>query len=600
MNDFHQIEDFFSSPRRPKNTQERSPGFISKVRALLPSKDQLNYLPHVLSARERVLIILLTITATIGFFLVPLRIYQNYTNINPGYGGSYTEGLIGNPAHINPVLAIVNDVDRDISKLIYPSLMKYNGNGDIDYDLAGSYSVSNDGLSYTFKIRDSAQWQDGKPITSDDVIFTIYAIQNQQYGSPLRLFFQGVQVSKKDSKTVVFSLKNKYAQFINTLTVGILPKHIWENVPPAEFATSEINIKPIGGGPYKFNKIKREQNGTIKSYELTASETYYGGEPYISTLIFKLYPSEDELLKAYNSGAIEGMSSISSNKVSLLRFAGKLNIKQIKLPRYFSIFYNQGKNPALSDPNVRKALELAIDRQKIIKEVLLGYAKPVTGPLLPGILSQQESAGDYNPDQAKSILDQAGWIIKDNDQFRKKVSTSKNKEDSQLEIEITTSNWEELVTVIQKVKEQWEAIGIKVTVRSLSLAEVQQSIKNRDYQALFYGEHLDVDPDPFRYWHSSEKRDPGLNLALFDNKKADQILEEARQTLDPNARSSRYADFSDLVEQERPALFIYSDLYLYPQPLKIKGNETTLIEDRANRFDSITSWYINTSRSAKK
>ncbi len=599
MNDFHQIEDFFASPRKKRNEMREKWGFWSRLKERLPSKEQLLYLPHVLSLKERYTITGLIILAVVSFIFIPVNTYRHYTNVAPGYGGSYIEGLLSTPSNINPLLAGQNDVDRDINKLIYAGLMKYNDKGELDYDLAGSYTTSNDELTYTFRIRDNARWQDGIPVTSDDIIFTIYTLQNPTYNSPLRALWQGVEVNKKDAKTVSFTLKNKYAQFINTLTLGILPKHIWENISPADFGKSELNLKPIGSGPYKFNKIKRDNGGTIKSYELLASDTYYAGRPYITTIIFKFYPTEEDMIKAYNAGDVEGISLISSNNLASLRFVGRLNLNKIKVPRYFAVFYNQSKNQALSDKVVRQAIAYATDRDAIIKDQLHSSAIPVTNTLLDSILGYKSSDNSigFNSEKAKTILDQGGWINNGTDGIREKTTAQKEK--VPLRIEITTSNWPELVSVANSLKTQWSKVGIELVIRSLSTTELQQVTRNRDYEALLFGEVLNTDPDPFTYWHSSQKRDPGINLALYDNRQADKILEDARQTIDNVARSDKYFQFQQIVNNDLPALFLYSPTYIYPQPIKIKGNSTTLIGTPANRFETVASWYINTTRSSK-
>lgn len=537
---------------------------------------------------------------------LPLASYYHFTKVAPDYGGNTTEGLIGAPKHINPLLAQNNDVDRDLTSLLYAGLVKYNGQGQIENDLAESYDISVDGLTYTFKLRDNLQWHDGQPLTADDVVFTILTVQNADYGSPQRIVWQGVEASNTDDRTVVFKLKNKYAQFLGNATLGILPEHIWGNIKPASFGLSDFNLKPVGSGPYKFSKIRRDSSGNIKSFELTGFEKYRG--PYISKIAFKFYPSEDGLISAYNDGEIDNLGFVSPQKLSSVRFAGQLKVLKLHLPRYFAVFFNQNRSKQLSDKNVRLALNYAADKRKLLEKVLNGNGSIVDSPMLPGITDMPKSVEGYefNLDKAKQILDDNNWLFPASQSIDQTVREKappppKNKkekpgEPTKLEIKLTTSDWPELVAVGNELKKQWEAIGVRVNFEILPLPELQQAIKDRDYEALLFGEVLALDPDPFSFWHSSQKRDPGLNLALYDNKDADKLLEDARQALDRSARLSKYDEFQKIVVKDVPVVFLYSPDYLYAQSAKIKGNDTHLISVPSDRFDTISKWYIETKR----
>lgn len=550
----------------------------------------------------------LGLVAVFSLIAIPISAYYHFTKPVPDFGGSFTEGLVGTPKHINPLLAQANDVDRDLASLIYTGLMKYNENGELEPALAESYSISDDGLTYTFKLRSNLKWHDGQPITVDDVIFTILAAQNADYDSFQRPNWQGVDVSKTDNQTIVFKLKTRYAQFPSNTTMEILPKHIWENIKPSNFALSEMNIKPtVGSGPYKFSKIKRDSLGNVKSFELTAFEKYYAGKPHISKITFKFYASESELVNAYNNNEIDGLGSISPQKVNSIRFLGQLKIEKLKLPRYFAVFFNQNQSKQLSDKNVRLALSYATDKKEILDKVLSDNGTVVDSPMLPGITDIPNSVEKYNFDieKAKKILDDASWKYSENppaDGVREKAAPPPKKkgekpaEPVKLEIQLTTSNWPELATVAEQLKKQWEAAGARVNIEILDLPELQQAIKDRDYEALLFGEVLGLDPDPFSFWHSSQKRDPGLNLALYDDKNADKLLEEARQTLDRSARLSKYDDFQKIAVKDAPAIFLYSPDYLYAQPAKIKNGKAGIVSVPSDRFADVNQWYINTKR----
>lgn len=606
ISDPSQLDNFFmpsdGKKKRFKKVQFR----------FLPTLKQLRYLPKVLSTKERYLILVFALIAIIGLIATPISAYYHFTTKVADYGNSFSEGMVGSPKYINPLLAQTSDVDRDLSKLIYTGLMKYDNIGNLTYGLTKSHSISGDGLTYTFKLRDNLKWHDGNPINADDVIFTILSAQNSDYGNFQRIYWQGVEVSKIDDLTIIFKLKNIYAQFLSNLTLGILPKHLWENVKPASFSLSELNLKPIGSGPYKFSKVTKDSSGNIISFELSAFENFYEATPFISKITFIFYASEDKMINGFNQGKVDGLSYISPQKLNAIRFPGRLYLRELRLPRYFALFLNQSQSKQLSDKNVRLALNYATDKKLIIDKILLGKGIRADSPMLPGIIgvSNPTDIISTNLDKARQILDDAGWKYSDELKIRQKLpppvkgstkstaakTTEKPVEATKLEIKLTTSNWPELVAVANELKFQWEKIGVSVGIETLALPELEQVIKDRSYESLLFGEVLGLDPNPYSFWHSSQKRDPGLNLALYDNKDADKILEDARQTLDTPKRLSKYADFQKIVINDASAIFIYSPYYLYAQSKKINGNEAQIISIPSDRFESINKWYIKTKR----
>ena len=569
----------------------------------MPNRHQLRHLPKVLSKKERNLIVFLFFIAVGTLIIIPISGFYHFTRPVPDFGGSLAEGLVGVPQHINPLLAQNNDADKDLVSLIYDGLLRYDSLGKLENGLAESYEISEDGLAYTFKLRNNLKWHDGQSLTADDVVFTVLTAQNSDYGSSQKIVWQGVEVSKTDDRTVIFKLKNKYAQFLSNATLGIMPKHIWENVKPTSFDLSDFNIKPVGSGPYKFSKVRRDTAGSIKSFELAAFEKYYASKPYISKIVFKFYQSEDDMIAAYNNNEIEGLGFVSPQKLNSIQFPGQLKIMELRLPRYFAVFFNQNHSKQLSDKNVRLALNYATNRNNLVEKILNGNGIVVNSPMLPGIIDIPElsSKQEFNVELAAKNLEDAGWAYaatssNDTKIREKALPLPKPGEPLKLEIKLTTSDWPELIAVGNEIKKQWEIIGVAINLEILPLTELQKTIKERDYDALLFGEVLALDPDPFSFWHSSQKRDPGLNLALYDNKDADKLLEDARQTLDNPTRLSKYDEFQKIIANDIPTVLLYSPDYLYAQPAKIKGNDTELISMPSNRFDTVSKWYIETKR----
>jgi peptide/nickel transport system substrate-binding protein len=439
-------------------------------------------------------------------------------------------------------------------------------------------------------------WHDGVPVTADDVVFTVLTAQNSDYGIPItvRGNWEGVTVEKVSDTVVAFKLKNKYAQFPNALTLGLLPKHLWGDIKPSNFSLSELNLKPVGSGPYRFSSLVKDDLSRLIAYKLTAWDKFYTGRPHISDLEFRFYNSEDELIDAFNNNDVDNIGNISGANVGNLKFRSRITLEQLKMPRYFALFFNQNQSKALADKNVRLALNYGTDRVQVINEAMAGNAFLIDSPMMGGILDINPTVRsyDYDPDKAASVLKAGGWVAGEDGILAKG-------KDNPLELKITTSQWSELGTVARVIKEQWEKLGVKVTIEALPISELQQVIKDRNYQILLFGEIMTVDPDPFSTWHSSQRQEPGLNLALYKNDTADKLIEEARATLNPLERRQKYDDFQKILLEDIPAVFLYSPHYLYGLSRNVKGFDTSIIPTPEGRFTDIANWYIDTDRRFK-
>ena len=582
-------------PHKKENFWKRLKSFLKKyLKKYLPDKRQLKHLVKFLSRKERYIILGLSVLIIASLLAIPIGYYFSITEARPDFGGEFTEGLIGEPRFINP-LFLQNDTDRDLAQLIYSGLLKNDGQGNFIPDLAENFNISDDGLAYRFNLRKNIKWHDEKNFSADDVVFTVKTAQNQDFASPQRINWQGVEVIKIDDWTVEFRLKNPYAQFINNLSLGILPFHLWQDVKHGNFILSELNLKPIGTGPYEFLKLKKDRLGRITSYELMANENFYLDGPFIESINFNFYTSEEDLIQSFNLSGVDSLSGISPNNLASLRFPGKVKINQFKIPRYFAVFFNQNQSEVLSDKNVRLALVHSVNKDKII-ESINGQGFKVDSPILPEIFDDFENSikkYDYNPDFAKQILENSGWQDKDGDGIREKGN-------KKLEIQFVIPLRKDFAAIGELLKKNWEEVGIKTDLITSSVIELQQNyIQPRTYQMLLFGEVLNIEPDPFSFWHSSQKKDPGLNLALYDASGADKLLEEARQSLNPVIRINKYNDFQNLVIEDIPAIFLYSPYFIYPQAKKIKSFESQLIGLPSERFVNIANWYIETKRVKK-
>ncbi len=566
-----------------------------RLKIKFPSWQQWQKLPSVLTKKERYFILGLLIIAIVSL-VIWLAVYNlKHTVMVANYGGSFKEGIVGSPQYLNPVLSEANDTDRDVTELIFSGLMKYNNQGELVLDLAEKYAIGENGKIYDFFLKRDIQWHDKQPFTADDVIFTIQTIQNPEYRSPLRINWTGVEMEKIDDYTVRFKLKTPYAPFLANTTVGIIAKHIWEKILPEKFLLALENLEPIGTGPYKLKKIKKDKEGFVDYLKLEAFGQYEKNRPFIEKIELYFYPDEEALIRAYNRAKIDNLSLISVQNESKLQGLRKANVYQLNLPRYFAVFFNQSKSKALSDKTVRLALNYATNKQEIINKVLSGQAKIVNSPIPAGVWGHSDEIKVYEwaIDHANNILEEADWKDEDGDGIREKG-------EEKLEIELITTELKELQQVANLLQEQWSKIGAQINVKILNIGEIQQEhVRPREYQALLFGEVLGLDPDPYSFWHSSQKRDPGLNLALYDNSKVDTLLRNARQDLDPESRAEKYKEFQQIVVEDVPVVFLYSSYHLYVVDKKIKGLTIKNIVLPSKRFVDIQDWYIKTQRAKK-
>lgn len=521
-------------------------------------------------------------------------LYISSTKAVPKAGGEYIEGIAAQPRYINPVLSQTSEADADLVQLIYSGLFGYDASGKLVKRLAADWSVSEDGKLYTVTLRPGVKWHDGEEVTADDILYTIQVIQDPSYKSPLRANWLSVDVAAADRYTATFTLKKTYFGFLENLTLGILPKHIWENIAPENFLLADYNLAPIGSGPYRFFDSEKDSSGNMLSYELRAWNDYFAGAPYISKMIFHFYPDEAALIDAYNRKEIMGINSVMSENISKLEEHKSTRVYSINIPRIFAVFFNQTKNIALAHDEVREALSYATDRDAIIRGVLFGKGQSAYTAFLPFMTGY---SGDFSwpyfdIGKANALFDDSGW--------KRGEDGVRAKGNAVLEIELTVPDWPELTRTADLLKVQWAEAGARVTVNVLGAADFQQNaIRPREYEALLFGEAAMLDSDPYSFWHSSQKRDPGLNLALFDNKNADDVLATLREELDPGKQSEKYRAFQEILLKENPAVFLYSPTYLYVVSSTVKGIDVQSVDVGAFRLSNVKDWYINTERVRK-
>lgn len=560
----------------------------------MPRLDQLRQFPRLLNDKElRIagIAAIIFIISTAGFCWT---VFNSHRVTVPVNGGSFTEGLIGAPQLINPLYASANDVDSDLSALLFSGLMKTDANGALIADLASSYSISEDQKEYVFVLRDSATWHDGEPLRVADVIFTYTAIQNSAYRSPLRGAFSGVEITQVDERTVKFALKDPFAPFLSLLTVGILPAHVWDDIQPINAASAEPNRTPIGSGPYKLKSITRDGKGNIRSFYLVAHNGYHGKKPYIQNITLKFYGDLDSGIDAIKNRNVDSLAYIPPVLADDVKKSNLASIQTPYLQQYTALYFNQSQQALFKDKNMRLALSIGVDRESLVRDALQGLGRPIIDPILEGVPGHQNpDLSMQNTDQARQLLNDLGWTIPEGEHIRKKGEDT-------LTLVLATIDTPELLRVAEELQRQYKELGIDLVINPVSPLTFQADVlPSRNYEMLLTGALLGTDPDMYPYWHSSQSREPGLNLSQFVNRKADEAIDAARATTDPAVRAESYAALATILREEVPAAFLYQPQYPYALSRKIQGFTLNHLSLPEQRFSTITDWYIKTRRVLK-
>jgi peptide/nickel transport system substrate-binding protein len=377
-----------------------------------PKFTQICQFKRFLNHTEKKLFQISLVLFLLGIFWFAVSFLNHYTTPVAVVGGDYTEGIVGAPVSVNPLFANLNDVDKDISRLVYSGLMKIDSKGDLVPDLAEKYSLSEDKKVYTFTLKKNVVWHDGQPFTSKDVKFTFDLIQNLEVKSPLAVSFQGVIVEVPDDYTVQFRLNDIFTPFPSSLTLGILPEHIWGDISFGQIRLAHYNLQPIGTGPFKFAKMITDKTGFISEYTLERFDRYYAGPAYLEHFSFHFFASYDG--DDVSSSAIEALREQKVNGINFVPISlkDKVDRKHIivyepSLPQYTALFFNQKKQPVFADKDVRLALEHAIDREKIVVDTQKGDAHIQNGPILEGYPGYfvPSTTPNYSLETANTLLD---------------------------------------------------------------------------------------------------------------------------------------------------------------------------------------------------
>ncbi len=534
---------------------------------------------------------LLIIIASVGLFLQTGWLDAYYRKISYVPGGVYREGMLGEVTNINPIFAS-DEPDRAVSRLVFSGLLNFDNEGRLVNDLAQSVTADDKGTTYTAVLKPGVTWHDGRPLTAEDVAYTIRMIQHPDTRSPLNLSWQGVVVSIVDARTVKFELSSALTTFPQSLVVGIIPKHVLEGQAPERLRSQPFNAaKAVGSGPFKIDSItlRDPSEVTNRRIVLNNNPAYYNGAPKLDQFVIDTYNNFDDILADYRAGRLTGMVVTSAEQLQEIKGNKQISEREkvSTVPLFTGLYvFLKTTDPLFSDVKVRQALVLGTNPATITAK----FGEPVISvdsPLLKGQVGYDKNItqGHFNQARANQLLDEAGW--------KRNPDGIRAKDNRQLDINLTTQNNNDYPAIADDIKNQWAQLGVKVTIRSEASDTIQQNIiAPHAYQALLYGISIGPDPDVYPYWHSKEASVNRFNLAEYKSASADAALEAGRTRAIPAIRAVKYRPLLEAWRTDAPAIGLYQPLFIYVQAPNSFGFRTGRYVEAADRFSNVNEWMV--------
>ncbi len=515
----------------------------------------------------------------------------------PAEGGDYVEALLAAPGQLNPLLSdpTSDQSAADIRALIFEGLVSHSSDGLPQPALAQSWELSADGESYIFTLRQNVRWHDGKPLTAQDVIFTIQAIQSPAYAGDMSLasIWRTVDVEAIGDMQIRCRLNATYAPFLKYASFPILPAHVFENIPPEQWATLAFNQVAIGTGPYRLTEL------TSAHALFQVNSAYYGTKPFIQSIELRFFDSQEAALNALLSSNVHGLHFLSANEARSFRIPDTITRHAAALDRMTMVAFNLRRTP-MNELGFRRALAAGLDRKLVLDTALDGQGNVIDSPILPQNWAIALDLSWYEPSQqrAAALLDELGFTLQS--------SGIRARQGQVLVLNLITDTAPDRVAAANEIARQWAALGINVTVEQLSAQDLQSRLLRHDFDlALHAWQRIGSDPDVYELWHS-DAAENGANYAGLQDGEIDTLLQSARQTPEPEIRSAAYNAFQRRWIDLAPSIPLYQMQLIYLMSADMGGVDmplsdspataSSLLYGREGRFRNMSLWFLQSSR----
>ena len=464
---------------------------------------------------------------TLCFLLFPILLCSSTLHLSLG----------ANPSRINPLLA-TDSASGEISGWVFNGLVKFDKEGNIVGDLAESWRFD-EPTRLIFQLRRDVTWHDGTPFTAADVAFTYALSKSPKLFTPYASDFRYVEsVRVLDTYTVEVVYKEPYYKALSIWMMGMLPKHLWEHVDDP--MTSDLNRHPIGTGPYRLEQLENSGDAI-----LTANPDYFEHAPNIEKIHYHFIPDPTTqflMLKA-NKLDIGSLTPLQIEKQIDAQFKNYYRIVRLPGRGYTYLGFNLA-NEKFKDIRVREAIDMAIDKEQLIRILFFSWGKVCHGPFMPGTFAYPEylPRSAYDPEKAKALLAEAGYD--DRHPLAFTITTNANN---------TTRLY-----AAQIIQYQLGKIGVKVKIRAMEWqAFLNTVVTPRRFEVILLGWSLGLIPDAYALWHSDSDKLGGFNLVGYHNPDVDRMIEEAEQTTDMEKVGKIYKKMFAAIAQDKPYVFLY-------------------------------------------
>ena len=472
----------------------------------------------------------------------------------PDYGDTIVVGSIGDASTLIPMLAS-DATSHEIAGLIYNGLVKYDGDLNLVGDLASSWDVSRDGLTITFHLRKGVRWEDGHPFTSADVLFGFKTIIDPRTPTAYAGdFLEVARAETPDPYTFRVTYKRPFAPALSSWgNIVVLPRHLLEG---KDITKSPLGRRPVGLGPYRLKEWKTQER-----IELVYNPGYFEGRPYLDGYVMRIIPDPATMFLELKSGGLDwmGLSPMQYKRQTDTPFF-RANFKKYKYLSfsYTYLGYNL-RNPLFRDKRARQAISYAIDKEEIIRGVLLGYGVEATGPYKPDAWFYNPNVRryPYDPKRARELLAELGWKDHDGDGWL-------DRDGRRFSFTVITNQGNPLRDrTAQIIQYRLRQVGIEMKIRTLEwTAFINDFIDKRRFEAVILGWTLGQDPDIYDIWHSSKTGEKQLNFVGYKNPEVDRLLVEGRRTFDRERRKEIYWRIQEILAEDQPYTFLYVPMAL--------------------------------------
>jgi peptide/nickel transport system substrate-binding protein len=530
----------------------------------------------------------------IGLAVSLIAFYFYQTKSVPTYGGKITEGVVGKPFAIHPFVPDGSTADSLLEQLVFSSLLKTDGQGNVIPDLAESYEILENGQTYVVSLRPNLKWHDNKVLDSQDVLFTVQLIKNPEANHPLYNLFRDIEVEVLTPRSIAFKLPKTFSFFPQYLTFKIIPKHIWGSIPIQNFAFSEYSLKPIGSGPYQFKKSISTKQGNPLQYVLAASPSYYLNGPYLQSFSLKFFSSGDEAMNALRKKEIDSLAEVNP-KTFLDNEPDNFTRITPVIPQSFGLFFNLESNP-LQDKAMRQAIQAALPVDSLFDQTagLLNRATRIDSP----VWFIEPPPYPYNPTTSETLLASLGWQDSDNDGLKDKKLQKRDKTPTTLELSLTILDSQDMQALGSFIQTELKKAGINLVLKPVDINEFHSRLRSRSFQMIIVGElpTSGYYPDLFPFFHSSQKPPQGMNFPGYTDKEIDQTLSFLREALELENKQEEYQKIAQAIKEDLPAIFLYRPSWTWLVSKTIKVPLTTFLNTPEEHLSLVNQWHLFTKR----